>query len=298
MDVTDTYIEQIRPDPTSPSGLSTVYEGRLEHVVAIPETFRINARARRARPTRSSPVPPGGAVPAATLIVPRRNNGPIVSLDVAAGTALSVQYAGFSGDPRARHVPAVRTARATSTTSAGADFFDVGSQNWVYADVRGNIAYFTSAEMPLREDLRGRPRRRPAAVPPARRHGRQRVAAGRQPAAGQALPYEILPPARCRTWSTRGRLLRQRQQRPGRHDAGQQPAEPDAARSAASTTSTYGYDRLPRRADHRHGARRTIRERPRVTDRGHPRPAGRRHAAGRAVLHAVHHRRAVDRARQ
>ena len=32
MDVTDTYAEQLRPDPSSPSGLSTVYEGQLEHV--------------------------------------------------------------------------------------------------------------------------------------------------------------------------------------------------------------------------------------------------------------------------
>jgi penicillin amidase len=31
--------------------------------------------------------------------------------------------------------------------------FDVGSQNFAYADVHGDIAYFTSAEMPLREDL-------------------------------------------------------------------------------------------------------------------------------------------------
>ena len=32
MDVTDTYQEKIVPDATSPSGLSTVYEGSLEHV--------------------------------------------------------------------------------------------------------------------------------------------------------------------------------------------------------------------------------------------------------------------------
>ena len=42
-------------------------------------------------------VPPGGAIPAAVLIVPRRNQGPIIALNQAAGTAISVQYAGFSG---------------------------------------------------------------------------------------------------------------------------------------------------------------------------------------------------------
>ena len=30
---------------------------------------------------------------------------------------------------------------------------DVGSQNFVYADVNGDIAYFLSGEAPLREDL-------------------------------------------------------------------------------------------------------------------------------------------------
>jgi hypothetical protein len=44
MDVTDTYVEQVRPDPTSPSGLSTVFRGQLEHVVAIAETFKVNTR--------------------------------------------------------------------------------------------------------------------------------------------------------------------------------------------------------------------------------------------------------------
>ena len=38
MDVTDTYAEQLRPDPSSPSGLATVYQGRLEPVIPIPET--------------------------------------------------------------------------------------------------------------------------------------------------------------------------------------------------------------------------------------------------------------------
>jgi penicillin amidase len=46
-------------------------------------------------------VPPSPQIPAQTLIVPRRNNGPIVALSPpsgsAAGSGLSVQYTGFSG---------------------------------------------------------------------------------------------------------------------------------------------------------------------------------------------------------
>src|SRR6185436_13099207 len=46
-------------------------------------------------------------------------------------------------------------ARAASMADfkAALQFFDVGSQNWSYADVNGNIAYYTSAELPLRQDL-------------------------------------------------------------------------------------------------------------------------------------------------
>src|SRR5215203_3453049 len=84
MDVTDTYAEQVRPDPSSPSGLATVYQGRLEPVIPIPETFRQN-NPGSGTADNLTVVPPGGAVPPATLIVPRRNNGPIISLDQAAG---------------------------------------------------------------------------------------------------------------------------------------------------------------------------------------------------------------------
>ena len=52
MDVTDTYAEQVVPDPASPSGLSTVYKGQKEPVIPIPETFRQNNPAR-APPTTS-----------------------------------------------------------------------------------------------------------------------------------------------------------------------------------------------------------------------------------------------------
>ena len=59
MDVTDTYAEQVRPDPSSPSGLATVYQGQLEPVIPSP---RPSARTTpgRARPTTSPWSPPAG----------------------------------------------------------------------------------------------------------------------------------------------------------------------------------------------------------------------------------------------
>ena len=194
MDVTDTYIEQVRPDPTSPSGLSTVYEGALEHIVPIPETFRLNARVPGATDT-VVPAPPGSGLPEQTLIVPRRNNGPIVSFDASAGTALSVQYAGFSATRELDTFRLFDLAKDLDDFREALTFFDVGSQNWAYADVRGNIAYLTSAEMPLREDLEAGT---VDGLPPwflrDGTGGNEWVAAGdRLP--GQALPYAILPPA-------------------------------------------------------------------------------------------------------
>lgn len=147
MDVTDTYLEQLRPDPASPSGLATVYQGTLESIIPIPETFRANVGGALVT------IPPSQGVPAATLIVPRRDNGPIVQLDRAAGTALSVQYTGFSATRELETFLRWDEADNLADFRAGLALFDFGSQNWAYADRRGNVAYFTSGELPLREDL-------------------------------------------------------------------------------------------------------------------------------------------------
>lgn len=95
MDVTDTFQEQIVPDLASPSGLSTVYLGQLEPIVALPVAFQVNQLD--GVPDNLAPVPPGGPIPPAILIVPRRNHGPIIDLDTALGVGLSIQYTGFSG---------------------------------------------------------------------------------------------------------------------------------------------------------------------------------------------------------
>jgi penicillin amidase len=100
MDVTDTFEEQLVPDPGSPSGLSTIYQGSPEPVLPLPQLFRYNRFD--GIPDNLATAPPGGTVggtfiPAAVLIVPRRNDGPLVAVDPAAGFGLSVQYTGFSG---------------------------------------------------------------------------------------------------------------------------------------------------------------------------------------------------------
>ena len=188
MDVTDVYQERVVPDPSSPSGLSTVYLGALEHVLAIPERYRANVGGNVV------PVPPSPDVPPVTLIVPRRNDGPIVAVDEAAGTALSVQWAGFSGTREVDAILALDRARNIDQFRSGLEGFDVGSQNFGYADTAGHLAMFTAGEMPLREDLEagtvhGLP---PWFIRDGTGGNEWLPEATTYP--GQALPYEILPP--------------------------------------------------------------------------------------------------------
>lgn len=152
-DVTDTYLEQLVPDGSSPSGRSTLYLNQLEHVVELPLSFKVNARDGLANGANTVvPVPAGGDVPASVYIVPRRNNGPIVA-QLPGGKAISVQYAGFSGTREFETFRRLNYARNLTEFKAALQYFDVGSQNFIYGDIAGNIGYFTTAEVPLREDL-------------------------------------------------------------------------------------------------------------------------------------------------
>ena len=151
-DVTDVYQERIVSDPNSPSGLSTLYNTNLEPVVALPQTFRANTIGDGV-PNSLTIVPPGGAIPAAVLIVPRRNNGPIISMNQAAGTAISVQYVGHSGTREVQAFRRINRANNLEQFKAALQDIDVGSQNFSYADRQGTIAYFTTGDFPLREDL-------------------------------------------------------------------------------------------------------------------------------------------------
>ena len=68
-------------------------------------------------------------------------------------TALSVQYTGWGATFEFEAFRRWQKATNLDEFVAGLQYFDVGSQNFGYADVDGNIAYFTSAEMPIRSDL-------------------------------------------------------------------------------------------------------------------------------------------------
>jgi penicillin amidase len=152
-DVTDTYLEQLIPDASSPSGVSSLYLGAPEHVIPIPVTFKVNLRDGFGNGADTVvPVPAGGGIPAAVLTIPRRNNGPIVA-DLGGGLVISVQYTGFSGTRELETFRLMNRARNVQDFKRALEYFDVGSQNFIYGDIEGNIGYFTTSEVPLREDL-------------------------------------------------------------------------------------------------------------------------------------------------
>src|SRR5439155_6389797 len=88
----------------------------------------------------------------ATLVVPRRDGGPIISLNPATGAALSVQYVGFGPTQELDAFLLINRSRNLDDFKDALQRMDV-AQNFVYVDVGGNIAYFTSGEIPVREDL-------------------------------------------------------------------------------------------------------------------------------------------------
>lgn len=190
LDVTDAYLEELVEDPASPSGLSTVFEGVNEPVVAIPETFRVNRRGDGTTDDLAVLTAAEG-VPSSTLVVPRRNNGPIVQQ--LGPQALSIQYTGFSPTRELDTFLTWNKARGIEDFRRGLETFDVGSQNWAYSDTAGNLAYFTSAEMPLREDLEAGTV--DGLTPNFIRDGTggNEWLPATDPQPGQALPYEILP---------------------------------------------------------------------------------------------------------
>ncbi len=187
VDVTDTFSERVIPDPSSPSGFSTLFKGTPEPLIPIPEIFRANVGGNIVV------IPAGGSIPAATLVMPRRDGGPIISFNPATGAALSVQYVGFGPTQEAEAFLMINRARNLGDFKAALQRFDFGSQNFVYADVEGNIAYFTTGEIPVREDLQANT---VSGVPPwfvRNGQGGNEWLPVRNPQPNQATPHEILP---------------------------------------------------------------------------------------------------------
>ena len=187
VDILDYYSEQIVPDQNSPSGLSTLYLGALEPIVPVPETFRARVNGQLVV------VPPGSGIPAATLIVPRRNNGPIVAPpNQTTGLAISMQWTGFAAGTELDGALAWAEARTVEEFERGVRLFTF-PQNIAFIDRQGNFGYFNAGEVPIREDLQaGAVCGAPPWILRDGRGGNEWLPV-MNPQPFQALPYEILP---------------------------------------------------------------------------------------------------------
>ena len=197
MDVTDIFQERIVLNPATLSA-GTIFENKVEPITIIPQNFKINQTGNGVADdvvaTTVSPLAGG-----LTLLVPRRNNGPIISLDTTDPlnmTGLSIQYTGWGPTRELQAFLDFGRASNLGDFRKALESFTFGSENFGYADVDGNIAYLVGGEMPLREDLQTLGRA-DGAPPFLIRDGTHRYknewlsVAKAQP--GQVLPYEILP---------------------------------------------------------------------------------------------------------
>lgn len=195
-DQTDTFVEQLVEQD---GRLYTLHEGRLEAVEVLPQRFLVN----RPGNGRMDDVvaAPADRVPQAVLVVPR--HGPIVRMDEAGGQALTVQWTGAYATHDGESFYRWNRARDLQDFVDGLRYMDVASQNWAYADVEGNIAYFTGGELPLRQDLdRGFVDGGLSWAPFLLRDGTGTLQHDWIPwpsheplPEGQGLPFEVLPPS-------------------------------------------------------------------------------------------------------
>lgn len=149
MDVTDTFQERLILN-TFGLPTHTVYQGAAEPVRYLYQTYRANVIGDgQANNLEMQPV--GYTDGGLTLLVPRRNDGPILALDGTTG--LSVQYAGSGATFETEAFWRIASARDVFEFRDALQQFDVGSQNFAVADVDGNIAYFVGGEQPVRDDL-------------------------------------------------------------------------------------------------------------------------------------------------
>jgi penicillin amidase len=199
MDVTDVYVERVVLSSSDFLPIATAFDGGYELVRRVKQRYMVNVIGDGTPDNvvdAGVPNDQGGM----TFIIPRRNNGPIVDIDSSDlynVTAISVQYTGWGPT---RELDAFRMwARAETIADFedGLQYFDVGSQNWAVADTAGDIAYFTSAENPIREDLQTMMAPDGGVPPYLLRDGTHHLHHEWMPVAnpqpGQALPYEILP---------------------------------------------------------------------------------------------------------
>ncbi len=162
MDVTDVFLDELlafQPECTAIGSLLCIRSAGQIHPVdfALASYNANNPDDGILDNVELFPLPLASSVVAT---VPFRSFGPVIDVEdanvLASGgvtTAAVLQYTGFHATREVQTFLQWNRARNLDEFLVGLADFDVGSQNWAYADDQGNLAYFASAELPLRTDL-------------------------------------------------------------------------------------------------------------------------------------------------
>ena len=182
-DVTDIYQESVVVSGGVP--VATIFRGAAVPTQIFPQSYRANQPGNGVVDDLLA-VPPSASVPP---IAVETRHGPLIAPN------LSVQYTGFYATREPDYFRELGRAEDVTGAKQALRWFDVGAQNWMFADDRGNIAYYTDHELPLREDLQAGT---VDGLPPyfirdgtgTLRH--EWIAAGARPES-HAIPFAILP---------------------------------------------------------------------------------------------------------
>jgi penicillin amidase len=194
VDETDFYFESIK---TNSFGLPThtVYKGQEEPLVWMFQSYFVNQigdEVMNNKERANIGYTNGGL----TFLVPRRGYGPILSLDTENAQAVSMQFTGFGPTKEVEAFLEMSRAKNTEEFGVALTKFDFGSQNFAVADTQGNVAYYTGAEVPLREDLQTM--MQPDGVPPmfirdgSGEHMNEWMPLG-EPDMNQSTPFAVIP---------------------------------------------------------------------------------------------------------
>lgn len=149
-DFTDVYQDQIQLQ-LGPNPLVIIHNGKKEDVIFRNETFKVNQVADGK--TDNLVDIPKGTVPDQFARVPFRNNGPIIGVDFQNSVALVVQQVGFGPTQEIQAFLELDRAKTLKDFEKGLQKLGGASVNMGVVTTKGDIAYYTTGELPLREDL-------------------------------------------------------------------------------------------------------------------------------------------------
>jgi len=149
VDITDFFSEEFLTNALA-LPTHTLYKGNPEPIQQVFNSWFVNVIGDGV-PDNMVRANVGYTTGGITLVIPRRNDGPVLSIDGNSG--LSLAYTGFRETHELTMFRKLDLASNMDEFVDALQYFDIGVQNVYRADVDGNIAWFTTSEKPMREDL-------------------------------------------------------------------------------------------------------------------------------------------------